>query len=244
MKQLYGGAHRAEKKDQRRATQRAGARPAETYFGEDFVGEYEYYDDEEAYYDEAYYEDDGDEHVEDEEVPPELDEAYDEVEEAYANWQDSRKKMTELSRARGFYPVVAMLPSGGILPISAQAQRKGAGAGRKGKGKGKGKGKDSPLFAAKGSPVRRPPWQPATASSASPAASPTSGPFSFGPKTTTSGATGQHRPRFKRMWAGGNWKETAEEGNMAEEILSSVFAASGVDQEQALTVETGDGIVD
>ena len=35
-----------------------------------------------------------------------------------------------------------------------------------------------------------------------------------------------------------------EEGNMAKEILSSVFAASGVDQEQALTVETCDGIVD
>ena len=47
LKQLYGGDHRAERKDQRRATQRAGAKPTETYFGEDFVEEYEYYDEEE-----------------------------------------------------------------------------------------------------------------------------------------------------------------------------------------------------
>ena len=53
LKQLYGGDHRAEKKDQRRATQRAFAKPAETYFGEDFE-EYDYYDEEEAYYEEAY----------------------------------------------------------------------------------------------------------------------------------------------------------------------------------------------
>ena len=58
--------------------------------------------------------------------------------------------MTELSRARGFYPVVALLPSGGTLPIGAQAQRKGAGAGRKGKGKDKGKGKGQTFFWSQG----------------------------------------------------------------------------------------------
>ena len=157
--------------------------------------------------------------------------------------------MTELSRARGFYPVVALMPSGGTLAIGAQALRKGAGKCKgkgRGKGKGKGKGKDRPFFGAKGSPVRRPPWQPAAAGSASPAAAPAGGPFSFGPKSTTSGATAQHGPRFKRMRAGGAWKENGEEGNMAEEVMSSTFAAESatVDQEQALTVETGDGIVD
>ena len=131
------------------ATHRASAKPSEAYFGEDFE-EYDYYEEEEAYYEEAYYEDDGEEYAEDEGVPPELDEAYDEVEEAYANWQDSRKKMTELFRARGIYPVVALMPSGGTLAIGAQAPRKGAGAGRKGKskGRGKGKGKDRPFLGA------------------------------------------------------------------------------------------------
>ncbi len=70
--------------------------------------------------------------------------------------------------------------------------------------------------------------------------------ISFGPKSTTSGATAQHGPHFKRMRAGGAWKENVEEGQMAEEVMSSTFAAESatVDQEQALTVETGDGIVD
>ena len=79
-----------------------------------------------------------------------------------------------------------------------------------------------------------------------PAAAPAAGPVSFGPKSTTSGATAQHGPRFKRMRAGGAWKENGEEGNMAEEVMTSTFAAESatVDQEQALTVETGDGIVD
>ena len=88
------------KKDTRRAAQRAAAKETDAYWAEDF--EDESWQDWE--YDESYFEDDGDEWVDDDEVPEELEEAYDEAEEAYATWQGARRKMGELARARGFTP--------------------------------------------------------------------------------------------------------------------------------------------
>ena len=122
LKQLYGGDHKPENQDVRRAAGRAAARTAETCFGE------EEYDEE--YEEDIYYEDEGDEAVEDDEIPQELDEAYYECEEAMATWQEARRKMNELARARGFYPVVALTPQGQI-PVGAQQQR-GGGKGRGG----------------------------------------------------------------------------------------------------------------
>ena len=46
LKQLYGGDHRAERKDTRRSAQRAGAKPMDSYFADD-------YEDEEALYEEC-----------------------------------------------------------------------------------------------------------------------------------------------------------------------------------------------
>ncbi len=72
--------------------------------------------------------------------------------------------MNELARARSVYPVVALTPQGGALPIGAKAQRKGAGGGRaKDYGKSEGKGRGS----SKGSPGRRPLRQRATRTPAS-----------------------------------------------------------------------------
>ena len=75
-----------------------------------------YLDDEEPweeYEDEAYvadsYEDPWWDEVPPAEVPEELDEAYDDAEEAYVNWVDSRRRMKELANSRGFYPVVALI---------------------------------------------------------------------------------------------------------------------------------------
>ena len=129
--------------------------------------------------------------------------------------------MNELSRARGFYPVVALLPQGGTAPIAAQAQRKGSGKGKskgsgKGKSKGGGKGRSPP---GKGMPMRRPPWRPpaATSSASASAAAPPES------RSTGSGATAQHGPRFKRMRAGGFVKEagSADDGFVAEEVLTA-----------------------
>ena len=82
LKQLYGGDHRADRKDTRRSAHRAGSKPTEAYFADD----YDYEHDDEAYYEEddwheeAYYEDDGDDWVEEEEIPQDLDEAYNDAE--------------------------------------------------------------------------------------------------------------------------------------------------------------------
>jgi hypothetical protein len=192
------------------------------------------------WYDEAYYEDDGDDWVDDDEVPPELDEAYSDAEEAYATWQDAHKKMNELSRARGFYPVVALLPQGGMAPVGVQAQRTGSGKGKdKGRGRGKSKGGGGTGRSPPGTGmlVRRPPWRPPAAASSSPSASAAAAPES---RSTGSGATAQHGPRFKRMRSGGMFKEagSAEDGYAAEEVLTSGL------EEEALTVEAGKGILD
>ena len=76
LKQLYGGDHRAERKDTRRSAQRAGAKPVESYFADDYEEDEALYEEcDDYWYDEAYYEDDGDDWAEDDDIPQELDEA-------------------------------------------------------------------------------------------------------------------------------------------------------------------------
>jgi hypothetical protein len=67
-------------------------------------------------------------------VLEDLDEAYNVCEEAFATWQDARNKMTELARARGFYPVVALTPQGQV-PGTALRQQHGKSKGGKSKSK-------------------------------------------------------------------------------------------------------------
>ncbi len=83
---------------------------------------------------EAYYEGE-DKLLDDDEVPEELDEAYDVAEEAFVIWQDARKKMNELARTRGFYPVEASTPQSQV-PVAAQRQTHTKPKGGKSKGKG------------------------------------------------------------------------------------------------------------
>ena len=130
----------------------------QTYYGHDYDNDhhepehydYETYDQYEPEYEEAYYEeDDGYDYYEDTEESyyevrddePVLDhdpEVYDQIMAAYT---DARKKMNDMRLARGFYPVVAMIPSG-LEKGEHRGPPKGKGKGKsKGKGKGKGKGK-------------------------------------------------------------------------------------------------------
>ena len=158
-------------------------------------------------YEEAYVEE-GEEEVD---VPEELEKLAEETDELLITWMDSRKKMNELARSRGFYPVMAVPPElaqsygGG----GARSAPKGKGKGKSGKGKGKQKGK--------GGKSRRP-FRPA------PKGFGKGGGQSF-PKRTTSGSTFQHGPRFKRLRndkpaEGGSEANFVEEINMLEESWS------------------------
>ena len=106
------------------------------------------FDDDEAY--EAYddfewsggYEDDIYEAADydDEEPDFEVDEAADNVDEAYINYLESRRRMRELALSRGFFSVVALPPD------DVKGWNKGgAGGGSTSKGKGKGKSREKAL---------------------------------------------------------------------------------------------------
>ena len=74
--------------------------------------------------------------AEHESVPEDLESAADQVEEASATWQESRRLMNEMAKARGFYLVTNKLE---YMHSPAWVSRDGGG--HKGKGKGKGGGK-------------------------------------------------------------------------------------------------------
>ena len=132
---MFGGDHRPNVKD----IKTSGSSAKDDGF---FEEEYEVtYEDEEPYEDyynyEDYdwgYEEEAYEADEYEEEDPEIDEAVDQVDEAYINYLESRRRMRELALSRGFFPVVALPPDEG------KAWSKG-GSGGGGKGKSKGKSK-------------------------------------------------------------------------------------------------------
>eukprot|EP00434_Breviolum_minutum_P015613 symbB.v1.2.013753.t1/scaffold976.1/size149240/6 len=123
------------------------------------------------------------------------------VDELLVSWMESRKKMQEMAKSRGFYPVFAIPPE--VKQTFSQSNDKGKGKGSygrkggKGKGKPKGKGKGKGKGKKKG--AERPP--------------------SFG--QTASGSNTRHGPRFKRMRDGKeaevNLVEEIEEINMVED---------------------------
>ena len=112
--------------------------------------DYDYYDYDEGYYgeEESYYVGDGYEEYEydEEDVPEDLNHAYDQTEEAYLGYLDARKKMRELANNRGFYPVMAVMPDF----FDAPRERYSAPRPSKGKGKGKGKGSGKSARSGKG----------------------------------------------------------------------------------------------
>ena len=243
LKQLFGGDHKPERRDARRAVQRAGAKGGDAYAAEDWNDEDwygdEWYDDEEAYYE------DDEDYLEEDEIPEELDEAFEACEEAMATWQEARSKMNELARARGFYPVVALTPHGHV-PVGARVSsskgkgKKGGGKNGKGKkGGGKSSGKRGTYGRGGGGKGASPP------SSSAPAASATAPPSTpMFPKSTTSGSTQQHGPRFKRMRNGAFANN--DDGFMVQDWFQDqrFTDIATVPLEEVNNVEAGDGIAD
>ena len=113
-----------------------------------------------------------------ESVPEDLESAADQVEEAFATWQESRRLMNEMAKARGFYPVTNKLE---YMQAPAWVSRDGSG--HKGKSRGKGGGKPR-SYGKKAAATR---WRKGTGKSNTGANS-----------SSTSAPASQHGPRFKR----------------------------------------------
>ena len=189
---MFGGDHRPNARDLVRSS--ANNPKEETYYEEDedeWHEEYwaeDYGADADWYEEENFYED------EDEEIPEELEEAMEMTDEAYVSYVESRKRMKELALSRGFYPVVALGPEvekGGHRGFKGDGGKGFKGKGKsnsKGKGKGKGKApfRRAPFVRRPMSGLRKP---YATSSTSTTATS---------EKSTLSGSTQQHGPRFKR----------------------------------------------
>ena len=199
------------------------------------------------YYDEAdeWPEDEMDEidfvGCDDEEISAEIDEASIAVEDAYINYLDSRKKMRELALARGFYPVVA-LDMGGSAGSGGKGGQKGSSksGGGKGKGKksGKGHGKSFQppgarryVYGArrgKGGQAGTPSYNDQTA-----------------PKSTASGSTGQHGPRFKRYrLPASGIKEVPDDVQMVTDMEQVPITKSIYEEINAMDTAVGWAIMD
>ena len=171
--------------------------------------------------DESYFEGEEEPEAEDyeEETPPELEAAARQTEEAYTTWVEARRQMNDLARARGFFPVSQTLqyfkpPT----PDSSSPSRESKG---RGKGKKRGRSRGVPSTG-KGS----------TRSSPPPAAAPP--PTATSPtKSTASGSTQQHGPRFKRV-------RRPDDVHLIEEV--EIVQAPA--EEETLVVETGKGAAD
>ena len=243
---MFGGDHVPNARD-------LGARSTTSSKEEVYVEEEdEWYDDADGYANDGDWYDDeafeADEYEEDEEpIPEELEEAMELTDEAYVSYIESRKRMKELALSRGFYPVVALGPdydrAGGRPPKGEGKGGKGKGkSGGKGKSKGKGKGggfmRRTPFHRRPMSGLRRPPSSPSTTTS-------------IGDKSTLTGSTSQHGPRFKRYRSqAAGVKEVPEEITMVEETnvteTTEVATYEQVTDEQCFfaVAERGKAIVD
>ena len=226
---MFGGDHKPNPKDLQRTTT-----TTEVYFEDD----YEVVDDE-GYYGE---EDTGDwweeevnyeEWHDEEEWTEDLEEAADATEEAYISYLDSRRRMRELALSRGFYPVVAIGPE-----ADGRSQSKGKGNGKgssKGKGKGKsfkGKGKGKGGGFRRTFDNRRPMSglrRPTSSTNAN----------SSDVKSTLTGSTSSHGPRFKRFRV-----QSSGVKEVPEEQVSMVEETATVDECYFSSLLPGRAIVD
>ena len=150
-----------------------------------------------------------------EEIPEDVEEAADSVEDAYVNYVESRRRMRDLALSRGFYPVVALGPEaqmGSAKGRGGDGKAKGKG---KSKGKGKGKGKSfrrSPMNRRPMSGLRRPGSGNGSSSSSTTGQSEA--------RSTLTGSTASHGPRFKRyrVQSQGMKEVNEEQVTMVEEI--------------------------
>lgn len=181
---------------------------------EDWFGdgeEYGYGHDEECYYEDA-----------EEPLPSDVESAVDQTEEAYVNYLESRRRMRDLALSRGFYPIVALGPEVGQQAYGRKGDGKGKGKGKSKGGKSKGKGKSKSFT--RTFQNRRPMsgLRRSNGTTSTSASSTTSASSGSELRSTLSGSTAQHGPRFKRyrMQSSGV-KEVPEEqiAMVAEEVI-------------------------
>ena len=245
---MFGGDHKPSARDLGRMVS-SGAKE-ETYYEEDdeewfeeaaIAEEWDEWYDEEAF--------GADEYDEEYDIPEELEEAMDQADEAFVSYVESRKRMKELALSRGFYPVVALGPE--VEKNTTYRSPKGEGKGGKGKGKfggGKGKGKSkgkggnsfmrrTPFNRRPMSGLRKTPFSPSSTGSTT-------------DKSTLSGSTAQHGPRFKRYRSQASGiKEVPEEITMVEENMEKVELDCSLREPEGeqcffATTEAGKAIVD
>ena len=188
---MFGGDHRPNPKDlgeMNRDDVFYEDADDEAYYEEGDDEYYENYDDDDdgfESYEEAFYED---------EVPEDLENAADLVEDAYVvSYVESQRLMRELALSRGFYPIIALGPEAQNdkgKGFSRGGKGKGKSKGGKGKGKSKGGGgfKKTPRSRRPASGLRRPPPSSTASGSSS---------TNTGFKSILSGSTSQHGLRFK-----------------------------------------------
>ena len=233
---MFGADHKPNPKDLMKAGRE------ETFYEEHIEDEafYEYdedygqsWDDYPNYdEDEAYFED---EENYDDAVPSDLENAADLTEEAYVNYMESRRRMKEIALNRGFYPIVALGPE------AMHGKGRGEGRGQKGRGKGKtskgkGKGKSYPM---RRSPTTRRPMSGLRRQGGG-ASSTSSSTASTEFRSTLSGSTASHGPRFKRYRLQSNGVKEVPEENVAmveEEVIH-------IEECYYMTNEIGKAIVD
>ena len=118
---------------------------ADAYYGAE-EEEDDWYD---AYDDDVYYGDDGEDWY-DPEGWTEQAHDVDEYDDVYSNYVEARKRMNDLRLSRGFYPIVALCPTGPTRADYPSGRGKGKGKNKKGsKGKSS-KGKPAPRIRPKG----------------------------------------------------------------------------------------------
>ena len=240
---MFGGDHKPSSRDLGRQSNPSAKE--ETYYEEEDEIWYEeaedwvddWYDDEEAF--------EVGEYDNDDDIPEELEEAMDHADEAYVSYVESRKRMKELALARGFYPVVALGPEaekGAYRSFKGDGKGKGKGKNGNSKGKSKGKGKG-------GGFLRRAPFnrRPMSGLRKGPMTSTTT---ASSEKSTFSGSTQQHGPRFKRYRSQAQGvKEVPEEVTMVEEMMVEEkmdleWLDSSMEQCFFASTEVGKAIVD
>ena len=250
---VFGGDHRPNQKDLFR-----GSGETSQAFVND-VNEEIYYDDaDEGWYDygsgyvdylpedEVYWEDEAEAVVEgdtanydDDGGIDEYENAAEAMEEAYMNYVDSRRRMRDIALSRGFFPVVAMPPSDWMSPSGRHEKGKSKGKGRaKGKGKSKGKGKGGDKGGFRNFAFNRRPVAGIRRDAAANIGRPTSDVM----RSTGSGSTAQHGPRFKRYRLQDAIKPV-EETNMVEDlILDSITEPNAaINEVEACNVHASDG---
>ena len=234
---LFGGDHKPNARD----LFKVGAGHAEAGLTVDYAEKADVYYDEveeepwfgdETYYEDACINDYLDDGEYEEEVPEELEQAADEAEDAFLNYVDSSKRMKELALARGFFPVVAMPPPDWRGPaIFGKSSSKGRGKGR-GKSNGKGKGKGGEKGSFRRYAFNR---RPASGIRKSAASNQVNGP-SDAAKSTGSGSTANHGPRFKRYRLQDSGTKAVEDISMVEDHVNGQLE----DAKNDLTVAIGE----